>query len=115
MQLVHTEESVVRSRYRRVWQGTGLGVWVVLLLTWGLARAAWLAAWIAAVLVGRRVPPFSGLARVGPLGEVPGMSTLVQAQVLDVVTRSESAVLAPRWQTTGPGGRLFPPWTPTSG
>jgi hypothetical protein len=50
----------------------------------------------------------TGLARIGPLGEVPGMSTLVQVQVLDVVTRSESAVLGLRWQTTGPGGRLFP-------
>ena len=27
---------------------------------------------------------------------------------LEVVTRGESAVLALRWQATGPGGRLFP-------
>jgi hypothetical protein len=50
----------------------------------------------------------TGLARVGPLGEVPGLSKLVQVQVLDMVTRGESAVLALRWQATGPGGRLFP-------
>ncbi len=50
----------------------------------------------------------TGLARVGPPGEVPGMSKLVQVQVLDVVTRGESAVLALRWQAAGPGGRLFP-------
>ena len=49
-----------------------------------------------------------GLARVGPLGEVPGVSKLVEVHVLDVVTRGESAVLAPRWQATGPGGGLFP-------
>ena len=49
-----------------------------------------------------------GLVRVGPLGEVPGMSKLVEVHVLDVVTRGESAVLALRWQATGPGGRLFP-------
>ncbi len=36
------------------------------------------------------------------------MSKLVQAHVLDVVTRGESAVLALRWQATGPGGRPFP-------
>ena len=48
----------------------------------------------------------TGLARVGPPGEVPGMSKLVQVQVLDVVTRGESAVLALRWQAAGPGGRL---------
>jgi len=28
----------------------------------------------------------TGLARVGPLGAVPGVSTLFQVQVLDVVT-----------------------------
>ena len=50
----------------------------------------------------------TGLVRVGPLGEVPGMSKLVEVHVLDVVTRGESAVLALRWQATGPGGGLFP-------
>ena len=50
----------------------------------------------------------TGLARVGPRGEVPGMSKLVEVQVLDVVTRGESAVLTLRWQAAGPGGRLFP-------
>ena len=50
----------------------------------------------------------TGLVRVGPLGEVPGMSKLVEVHVLDVVTRGESAVLALRWQATGPRGGLFP-------
>ena len=50
----------------------------------------------------------TGLARVGPLGAAPGMSKLVEVHALDVVTRGESAVLALRWQATGPGGRLFP-------
>ena len=42
--------------------GNGAGVWVVLLLAWGLIAAvwlAWLAARIAAMLAGRRIPPFS--------------------------------------------------------
>ena len=50
----------------------------------------------------------TGLVRVGPLGAVPGMSKLVKVHFLDVVTRGEAAVLALRWEATGPGGRLFP-------
>ena len=50
----------------------------------------------------------TGLVRVGPLGAAPGMSKLVEVHVREVVTRGESAVLALRWQATGPGGRLFP-------
>ena len=50
----------------------------------------------------------TGLARVGPLGAAPGVSKLVEVHFLDVATRGESAVLALRWQATGPGGRLFP-------
>jgi TraM recognition site of TraD and TraG len=41
--------------------GNGAGMWVVLLIGWGLIAAAWLcwlAAWLAAVLVGHHVPPF---------------------------------------------------------
>jgi len=69
-----------------------------------LARAGLL----AGVSRGAYGDGLTGLARVGPLGAVPGMSKLVQVQALDVVTRGESAVLALRWQATGPGGRLFP-------
>ena len=36
------------------------------------------------------------------------MSKLAGVHVLDVATRGESAVLALRWEATGPGGRLFP-------
>ena len=50
----------------------------------------------------------TGLARVGPLGEVQGVSKLVEVHVLDMVTRGESAVLALRWEATGRGARLFP-------
>ncbi len=50
----------------------------------------------------------TGLVLVGPLGAVPGMFKLVKVHVLDVVTRGEAAVLALRWEATGPGGRLFP-------
>ena len=50
----------------------------------------------------------TGLVWVGPLGAAAGMSKLVEVHFLEVVTRGESAVLALRWQATGPGGRLFP-------
>jgi hypothetical protein len=36
------------------------------------------------------------------------VSKLVEVHLLHEVTRGESAVLALRWQATGPGGRLFP-------
>ena len=50
----------------------------------------------------------TGLVWVGRVGTVPGVSKLVEVHFRDVVTRGESAVLALRWQATGPGGRLLP-------
>lgn len=48
------------------------------------------------------------LIRVGPLGEMPGVSKLVRVHFRELVTREDSAVLTLRWDATGPGGRLFP-------
>ena len=59
---------------------------------------------IRSYLCGHRDP-----FRVGPLGAAPGMSKLVEVHFLKVVTRGESAVLALRWEATGPGGRPFSP------
>jgi hypothetical protein len=50
----------------------------------------------------------TGLARVGPLGGVPGLSKLVEVQFRDLVQRGDTAVLTLRWHATGSGGRLFP-------
>jgi hypothetical protein len=50
----------------------------------------------------------SGLARVGPLGEEPGISKLVSVRFGEVTVREGFAVAAMRWQATGPGGTLFP-------
>ena len=70
-----------------VMAGNGAGVWVVLLIGWGLAAAAWLAwlaARIAAALAGRHVPPFGehwviSLAR-GRTGQTwPGTPTVLVA------------------------------------
>ena len=65
--------------------GNGAGVWVVLLIGWGVAAAAWLAwlaARIAAALAGRRMPPFSkrwviSLARWRTSQAWPGTPTIL--------------------------------------
>ena len=48
------------------------------------------------------------LVRVGPLPGLPGASRLVRVHFSDLTRRGETAVLALRWEATGPGGRLFP-------
>jgi hypothetical protein len=51
----------------------------------------------------------AGLVRVGPLGEVPGASKLVQVSFLDPRSTSDDAMtLALRWEATGVTGGLFP-------
>jgi hypothetical protein len=50
----------------------------------------------------------TGLARVGPLGSLPGMSRLVEIRFRDLVERDGHAGLALRWEATGPSGGLFP-------
>ena len=72
--------------------GNGAGVWIILLLAWSLIAAAWLAwlaARLAAVLMGRRVPPFSErwvitLIRLRTGQAWPGTPTLLVA-VIDLV------------------------------
>src|SRR5487761_1724081 len=50
----------------------------------------------------------AGLVRVGPLGDIPGASKLVQVSVLDPVYRDDAMTLALRWEATGATGGLFP-------
>ena len=51
----------------------------------------------------------TGLARVGPLGSVPGLSRLVQVHFQDLKASDDSAAWLPlRWEVAGPGGGLFP-------
>lgn len=50
----------------------------------------------------------TGLARIGPLGAVPGLSRLVTVRFTDLSVREDSAVGAIRWEAAGPTGRLFP-------
>ena len=50
----------------------------------------------------------SGLARVGPLDAVPGLSRLVTVRFSDMTIHEDWASVAIRWEATGPGGALFP-------
>jgi hypothetical protein len=50
----------------------------------------------------------TGLIRVGPLGEVPGISKLVRVQARELVTHDGHAVLTVRWEATGFSGGMFP-------
>jgi hypothetical protein len=50
----------------------------------------------------------AGLARVGPLGAAPGLSRLVAVRFTDMAVREDFAIVAIRWEATGPGGALFP-------
>jgi hypothetical protein len=50
----------------------------------------------------------TGLARVGPLGSVPGVSRLVEIRFRELVQPDGCAGLALRWEAVGPGGSMFP-------
>ncbi len=49
-----------------------------------------------------------GIARVGPVGPLPGLSKLVHVQFRELARRGGVAVLTIRWQATGAAGGLFP-------
>ncbi len=50
----------------------------------------------------------TGVARVGPVGSVRGLSRLVRVDMGDPIVRPDSVHLALRWEATGPGSALFP-------
>lgn len=52
--------------------------------------------------------PAAILARVGPLGPVPGMSRLVEVRFRELAGDDDHAVLALRWEAVGAAGGLFP-------
>jgi type IV secretory pathway TraG/TraD family ATPase VirD4 len=86
--------------------GNGAGVWVVLLIGWGLAGMAWLAwlaARIAAALAGRRMPSFSerwviSLARWRTSQAWPGMSTIVVVLIAIVLACAAVTAVAVAWR-----------------
>jgi hypothetical protein len=50
----------------------------------------------------------SARSRVGPFGEVPGASKLVQVRFLEPVYQTESVTVGLRWEAIGLSGGLFP-------
>ncbi len=48
------------------------------------------------------------LIRVGPFGDLPGVSRLVRVQFLDPVERDGSVIVGMRWEAIGATGGLFP-------
>lgn len=48
------------------------------------------------------------LVRVGPFGDLPGVSRLVRVQFLDPVDRNDSVTVGMRWEAVGVTGGLFP-------
>ena len=86
--------------------GNGAGVWVVLLIGWGLAGMAWLAwlaARIAAALAGRRMPSFSerwviSLARWRTSQAWPGTSTIVVVLIAIVLACAAVTAVAVAWR-----------------
>ena len=86
--------------------GNGAGVWVVMLIGWGLAAGAWLAwlaAWMAASLSGRRIPPFGehwilSLAR-GRTGHTwPGTPTVLVLLIAVALTGAAIAAGILTWR-----------------
>jgi hypothetical protein len=49
-----------------------------------------------------------GIARVGPVGPVPGLSKLVRVRISEPVQREAVTLVALRWEAAGAGERLFP-------
>jgi type IV secretory pathway TraG/TraD family ATPase VirD4 len=86
--------------------GNGAGVWMVLLIGWGLAAAAWLAwlaARIAAGLAGRHMPPFSkrwviSLARWRTSQAWPGTPTILVALIAAVLACAVITAVAIAWR-----------------
>lgn len=52
--------------------------------------------------------PEDGLARVGPVGPVRGLSRVVRVRLGDLATRDDTVQLPLRWEAIGRGGGLFP-------
>ncbi len=75
-----------------------------------LARLARLAGagWLRAASAEAYAESGAALARVGPLGGVPGLSRLVEVRFSQLAVHDGHAVLPLRWEATGAGGALFP-------
>ena len=84
--IVDTEFDAARAGLRRIVDGGGLE---------GVSRDAYEGA-------------LARLIRVGPFGDVPGVSKLVQVRLLGPVKRDATRTIWLRWEATGLAGGLFP-------
>ena len=64
--------------------------------------------WVSTASAAAYQDGLGQLLWVGPVGDVPGLSRLVQVHFLDPVDRDDATVMAMRWEATGITGRLFP-------
>jgi hypothetical protein len=72
---------------------------LVHLVNWGALHSA-----SETVYEGR----WETLVRVGPFGDLPGLSKLVRVRVLAPVHHDANVTVSLRWEATGPAGELFP-------
>lgn len=70
----------------------------------GLTRGDWL----DSVSQDAYAEGTSGQLRVGPFGRVPGVSKLVEVQLLEPVPHDDIVIVPLRWEATGRIGGLFP-------
>lgn len=64
--------------------------------------------WLSGASADAYADGLAGTIRVGPFGDVPGVSKLVKVGLLEPVARDQAIVLALRWEATGLTGKLFP-------
>ncbi len=90
--------------------GNGTGVWIALLAGWGIASATWLfwlAAWLAAALDSRHVPPFGvhwiiSLARWQTSRTWPGTPTALVLLIAAVLACAAAALGVMAWRIIVP-------------
>jgi type IV secretory pathway TraG/TraD family ATPase VirD4 len=100
--------------------GNGAGVWIILLIGWGLAATAWLAwlgARIAAALAGRRIPPFGerwvvSVARWHTGQAWPGTPTLFVVLIAVALACAASTIGTVAWRIIA--ARIPPPGDPVA-
>jgi hypothetical protein len=64
--------------------------------------------WLNTASEGAYDDGLGSLIRVGPLGDLPGISKLVRVRFRELVVRDDIAVLTMRWEAAVHGGDLFP-------
>jgi hypothetical protein len=64
--------------------------------------------WLAGAAEAAYRNGFDPLLRVGPFGDVPGLSRKVRVQFLDPVDHGDAVTVGMRWAATGVTGGLFP-------